>query len=53
MVPENPLRKNSIVDVRCKHKSGRPFIVEMQMIWSSEFKQRVLKRRCRYFGYGI
>lgn len=42
MVPENPLRKNSIVDVRCKDKTGRHFIVEMQMIWSPEFKQRVL-----------
>lgn len=42
MVPENPLRKNSIVDVRCKDRSGRQFIVEMQMIWSPEFKQRVL-----------
>ena len=42
MVPDNPLRKNSIVDVRCKDKSGRQFIVEMQMIWSPEFKQRVL-----------
>ena len=42
MVPDNPLRKNSIVDVRCKDKKGRLFIVEMQMIWSPEFKQRVL-----------
>ena len=42
MVPDNPLRKNSIVDVRCKDKKGRQFIVEMQMIWSPEFKQRVL-----------
>ena len=42
MVPENPLRKNSIVDVRCKDNKGRCFIVEMQMIWSPEFKQRVL-----------
>ena len=42
MVPENPLRKNSIVDVRCKDKNGRQFIVEMQMIWSPEFKQRIL-----------
>lgn len=42
MVPENPLRKNSIVDVRCKDKTGRQFIVEMQMIWSPELKQRVL-----------
>lgn len=42
MVPENPLRKNTIVDVRCKDKEGRQFLVEMQMIWSPEFKQRVL-----------
>lgn len=42
MVPDNPLRKNSIVDVRCKDTKGRQFIVEMQMIWSPEFKQRVL-----------
>ena len=42
MVPDNPLRKNSIVDVRCKDNKGRHFIVEMQMIWSPEFKQRVL-----------
>ena len=42
MVPDNPLRKNSIVDVRCKDKQGRQFLVEMQMIWSPEFRQRVL-----------
>lgn len=42
LVPENPLRKNSIVDVRCKDSNGRQFLVEMQMVWSSEFKQRVL-----------
>ena len=42
MVPENPLRKNSIVDVRCKDVQGRQFIVEMQMVWSQEFKMRVL-----------
>ena len=42
MVPENPLRKNSIVDVRCKDLVGRQFIVEMQMVWSQEFMQRVM-----------
>ncbi|WP_294477257.1 Rpn family recombination-promoting nuclease/putative transposase [uncultured Bacteroides sp.] len=56
MVPENPLRKNSIVDVRCKDKKGRYFIVEMQMIWSPEFKQRVLfnasKAYVRQMGSG-
>ena len=42
LVPENPLRKNSIVDVRCKDKCGRQYLVEMQMVWSPEFQQRVL-----------
>ena len=42
MVPATPLRKNSIVDVRCRDANGRQFIVEMQMIWSPEFMQRVM-----------
>ena len=42
MLPETPTNKFSIVDVRCKDKKGRQFIVEMQMVWSEEFKTRVL-----------
>ena len=42
LVPLNPLKKDSIVDVRCKDSCGRQFIVEMQMMWTSEYKQRVL-----------
>ena len=42
MVPQTPTRKFSIVDVRCEDALGRQFIVEMQMVWSAEFKQRVL-----------
>ena len=42
MVPETPLGKNSIVDVRCEETGGRKFIVEMQMEWFPDFKQRVL-----------
>lgn len=41
-VPEIPLLKNSIVDVRCTDKVGRQFIVEMQMLWTDSFKSRVL-----------
>jgi hypothetical protein len=33
-LPENPLGKNSIVDVKCIDNFGRQFIVEMQMYWS-------------------
>ena len=42
MVPENPGKKNSVVDVRCKETGGRHFIVEMQMNWNNEFEQRVI-----------
>jgi predicted transposase/invertase (TIGR01784 family) len=41
-VPQVPTLKNSIVDVRCKDKHGRQFIVEMQINWTSSFLQRVL-----------
>ena len=41
-VPDNPLKKNSIVDVKCKDKNGRIFIVEMQMLWTDDFMQRIV-----------
>jgi predicted transposase/invertase (TIGR01784 family) len=42
LVPEVPLLKYSIVDVRCIDSLGRQFIVEMQMLWTNSFKSRVL-----------
>jgi predicted transposase/invertase (TIGR01784 family) len=42
LVPEIPLLKFSIVDVRCVDENGRQFIVEMQMLWTDSFKSRVL-----------
>lgn len=42
LVPNIPLFKNSIVDVRCKDQKGRQFIVEMQMLWTDSFKSRVV-----------
>lgn len=42
LVPENPLKKDSIVDVRCRERDGRQFIVEMQLEWTTFFMQRVL-----------
>jgi predicted transposase/invertase (TIGR01784 family) len=42
-VPELPgLFKNSIVDVKCRDAQGRTFIVEMQMLWSDSFTQRIV-----------
>ena len=42
MIPEIPNAKFSVVDVQCEDKAGRKFVVEMQMVWSEEFKSRVL-----------
>lgn len=49
LVPDLPMGKNSIVDVRCKDLSGRQFIVEMQMIWTPAFQQRVLFNASKAF----
>lgn len=32
LVPDHPLKKNSIVDVRCRDNWGRQFIVEKLMV---------------------
>ncbi len=42
MIPETYLEKFTSVDVRCKDNRGRQFLVEMQMNWTTAFKQRVL-----------
>jgi len=56
LVPEIPHVRNSIVDVRCQDTTGRQFIVEMQMLWTESFQQRVLfnasKAYVRQFGPG-
>ncbi len=42
LIPELPELKHSVVDVRCTDNFQRQFIVEMQMYWSSSFKNRML-----------
>ena len=49
LVPETYVGKNSIVDVRCRDIKGRQFIVEMQMLWTEAFKQRVLFNASKAF----
>ena len=49
LVPDLPMGKNSIVDVRCKDLSGRQVIVEMQRIWTPAFQQRVLFNASKAF----
>ena len=41
-VPDNPGKKDSIVDVRCIDNYKRQFIVEMQMHWTKYFKNRMV-----------
>jgi predicted transposase/invertase (TIGR01784 family) len=49
LVPENPLKKNSIVDVRCMDNYKRQFIVEMQMEWNTAFYKRLLFNASKAF----
>lgn len=42
LLPVDVIHKDTIVDVRCKDKSGRQFVVEMQMAWTVGFKNRVV-----------
>ncbi|MDR0614212.1 MAG: Rpn family recombination-promoting nuclease/putative transposase [Dysgonamonadaceae bacterium] len=55
-VPDSPLGKDSIVDVKCVDSLGRQFIVEMQMYWSEIFKSRMVfnasKAYVRQLGKG-
>ena len=41
-VPDTIGKKNSIVDVKCKDKSGQVFIIEMQMLWTDDFMNRIV-----------
>ena len=42
LVPENPLKKDSIVDVRCRDNRQRQFIIEVQMYWYEAFLNRIV-----------
>lgn len=50
MVPLTPDKKDTIVDVRCTEKAGRQFLVEMQMYWTCEFRQRTLFNTCKAYS---
>jgi predicted transposase/invertase (TIGR01784 family) len=49
LVPEIPIFKNSIVDVRCYDQKGKQFIVEMKMLWTDSFKSRELFNASKAF----
>lgn len=49
LVPDNYVGKNSIVDVRCRDAKKRQFLVEMQMLWTPAFQQRVLFNASKAF----
>ncbi len=49
LVPEIPILKNTVVDVRCTDNAGRQFIVGMQLFWTPSFKSRVLFNASKAF----
>lgn len=50
LVPINPDKKDTIVDVRCTDRDGRQFLVEMQMYWTDLFKRRTLYNTCKAYA---
>ena len=50
MVPETPMKKDTIVDVRCKDDRGRYFLVEMQMYWYKAVYDRVMLNVCKMYS---
>jgi predicted transposase/invertase (TIGR01784 family) len=53
LVPDSPLKRRSVVDVRCKDNNGRQFIVEMQMEWVDAFMERMLYNTAKIYGSQI
>ena len=47
--PRIPLFKYSFINVRCKDNEDRQFIVEMQMLWTNSFMNRVLFNASKAF----
>ncbi|MDR2683815.1 MAG: Rpn family recombination-promoting nuclease/putative transposase, partial [Prevotellaceae bacterium] len=53
LVPDSPLKKRSVVDVRCKDSNGRQFVVEIQMEWVPEFMERMLYNTAKIYSNQI
>ena len=53
LMPVTPFRKYSIVDVRCRDRRGRQFIVEMQMMWTKVFVQRVVFNTAKAYTFQL
>lgn len=49
-IPENPAKKYSIVDVKCKDNENRIFIVEMQTYWNNAFFVRTLHNTTKVYS---
>jgi predicted transposase/invertase (TIGR01784 family) len=50
IIPENPAKRYSIVDVRCTDNFGRRFIVEALMQWNNYFPSRMLVNASEVHG---
>ena len=50
MIPINPDKKHSIVDVRCTDTDKRQFLVEMQLYWTDAFQKRALLNTCKAYA---
>lgn len=40
-MPNHPLHRHDILNVRCRNRLGKHFIVDIQTIWSKEYTERI------------
>ncbi len=53
LLPDIPALKNTIVDTRCRDNEGRQFLVEMQILWTEHFENRILFNASKAFSHQI
>lgn len=53
LLPDIPMFKTTVVDIRCRDNKGRQFLVEMQLVYTESFESRVLFNACKAFSHQI
>ncbi len=53
LLPDLPMFKSTVVDIRCRDISGRQFLVEMQLVYTDSFATRILFNACKAYSHQI
>jgi len=53
LLPDIPMFKSTVVDIRCRDSAGRQFLVEMQLVYTDSFETRILFNACKAYSHQI